>query len=267
MEVLTVCMQCQIENGVPNFASFRMSAIPDDLIIRQVCVAGHVTHTVLQNDRFELLSELALLALIDGYYREAVVNFSAMIERLHEFYIRVVAEKRGISEDTLRRIWKTMVSQSERQLGAFAMAYTFEHGEPAPQLRADTEVKFRNDVVHKGKFPTRAETVAYGQACFDLAHVILSSIKVDDYQDAVRTVVGFRLRDGYASARTASANPSTHGMATPICLSAPNLSADLEEAIAAIIARPPMSQLADLAATLRALVSQSTADGTPEAAT
>jgi hypothetical protein len=138
------------------------------------------------------------------------------------------------------------------------MIYAFVHGERAPQL-ANAMVSFRNDVVHKGKFPSRDETVAYGQATFDLAHIVIGRLKAEAYASALHTVVGFRLRDGHVSARKENARASTYAMQTPLCLTSANSAASVDEAIAALIARPPVKQLADLAAVIRQLVSQGVA--------
>lgn len=58
-------------------------------------------------------------------------------------------------------------SQSERQLGAFIFLFT-QHFKTKPELLHDNLVKLRNEVIHKGKIPTKDEAIKYGQEILEL---------------------------------------------------------------------------------------------------
>lgn len=60
-----------------------------------------------------------------------------------------------------------MSNQSERQLGAYIVSYSYSFGNVAP-LMAKSMTKFRNSVIHKGEFPTREKTIEYAGAVLKL---------------------------------------------------------------------------------------------------
>ena len=53
-----------------------------------------------------------------------------------------------------------MSNQSERQMGAYIVAYSSLFGEEVP-LMNDSQRNFRNSVIHKGEIPTREKTIQY----------------------------------------------------------------------------------------------------------
>jgi len=134
-----------------------------------------VTITLLQQQKFELLFEIGAFAITDGYYREAVSSFTSSMERFYEFFIKVVFADKGIPETSVVDSWKKVTKQSERQLGAFIFLYTSEFGE-SPKVLVDKEVQFRNEVIHKGKIPSRQEALNYGQVVLDLVRPVLQKL-------------------------------------------------------------------------------------------
>ena len=139
----------------------------------------------IRKHRFETLFDLGTRALMDGYAREAVVNFAAALERCFEFYLRSALLERSAVEgrlldDAVRELeatWKLLVSQSERQLGAFAAAYLGREGRApdflTPQgLGAD----FRNRVIHRGYLPREEEVQAYAARLFALMNRLLEEL-------------------------------------------------------------------------------------------
>src|SRR5215204_7577291 len=116
----------------------------------------------IRKERFEILFDFGSLAFLDGYYREAVANFAASLERFFEFWIRTIRNKRSVGDDSFEKTWKLMSKQSERQLGAFAVLYLFETGKFPDFLDSNRLMsRFRNDVIHTGKIPTRNDAVKY----------------------------------------------------------------------------------------------------------
>ena len=96
MQTFSTCMQCQAENGIPNFSSTTMVRIPDDGVIVATCDRGHRTITIIQQTKFKILSDMAIKAIADGYYRDAVASFAGALERLYEFFIRATCRKHAI---------------------------------------------------------------------------------------------------------------------------------------------------------------------------
>jgi hypothetical protein len=179
-------MQCVEEHGHADDPVYPAEP-QDNGLYRLVCRAGHETVTCVQEQKFEVLFDLALNAVIDGYYREAVASFTSSLERFYEFYIRVLCAKRGLDEATVGGAWKSVANQSERQLGAYLFAYLLENGLVAPQL-PKSKVEFRNDVIHKGKIPSRDEALGYGQAVLEMIAPVLAALKKNDGEH-VGTVV------------------------------------------------------------------------------
>ncbi len=151
----------------------------DDGRYESTCPKGHKSITILQQQKFEVLFDIGAYAIADGYYREAVSSSTSCLERFYEFFIKAVLFEKGLEEDTISVAWKPISKQSERQLGAFIFLYTSEFGIP-PKLLIDfinSRSSFRNDVIHKGKIPSRQEAVKYGQAVLDVIRPILRETK------------------------------------------------------------------------------------------
>jgi hypothetical protein len=139
----------------------------------------------IRKHRFEMLFDLGTRALIDGYAREAVVNFAAALERCLEFYLRAALLERAAAEHReletvlveLESTWKLLVSQSERQLGAFAAAYLSRQGR-APEFLtpAGMGTDFRNRVIHRGYLPREEEVQSYAARLFALMNRLLGEL-------------------------------------------------------------------------------------------
>jgi len=222
MRVLITCMQCFQEDGHP---SDKMSYVEynDANVYRNICERGHDTLVVPQQQRFELLFEIAANAILDGYYREAVVSFTAATERFFEFSFRVLASHVTDSEFTKSR---KSLGLSERQLGAFVGAWVIAFAE-TPETLPEKKVKFRNDVIHKGKFPTKQEAIDYGETVFSLLKSLISKLKKDRSKELQQVV----LRD--LVERSGGKQSSTVGMPTIISLVAP-MPSTLSEGLAAL---------------------------------
>ena len=139
----------------------------------------------IRKHRFEMLFDLGTRALVDGYAREAVVNFAAALERAFEFYLRSALLERFAREhralDTVTReldaTWKLLVSQSERQLGAFAALYLAREGR-APEFLTPQAMgtDFRNRVIHRGYLPRESEVQEYAARLFALMNRLLEEL-------------------------------------------------------------------------------------------
>jgi hypothetical protein len=164
MKLRMSCVQCVKEKIHENEQDLLLE-IRDDGIYGVTCVNGHHSTVILGHHKYEILFEMGVLALSDGYTREAVSNFAASLERFYEFSIEVLLRNRGLFSSDFDQTWKNLRNQSERQLGAFLILY-LNHFTKPPVMFDEKLTKFRNDVIHKGKFPTYEEVIKYSEAVF-----------------------------------------------------------------------------------------------------
>lgn len=152
-----------------------MAEVLDDLTYEALCPYGHNIVSTLAHQKFEILFECGLVALIDGYTREAVGNFVASYERFHEFCIRVFMKKKAISQEQFDKTWCFVKNQSERQLGSFYFLFLSELGSSPPNTieRNSTE---RNNVIHKGKLCRSEEAKKYAEDIFNYIKQILQQL-------------------------------------------------------------------------------------------
>ncbi|WP_309573215.1 hypothetical protein [Deinococcus sp.] len=177
MDFPTSCPACAQENRV----EFADSSVHDVTCRR--CGARYCV--LVRKQKFEVLFDLGTRALMDGYAREAVASFAAALERFMEFYVRAFALERAAGTDAdfggalgaLDGTWRHVASQSERQLGMFALAYLLREGrEPEFLTPQGLGTAFRNRVIHRGALPTRAEVEAYAAAVFTLIDQLLTEL-------------------------------------------------------------------------------------------
>lgn len=135
------------------------------------CAFGHVTKFHVQELNFQVLFEIALNAVADGYFREAVTSGTSALERYREFFCRVAARINGVSEEEFAAAWKRVKKSSENQLGMF-MAFNMSVFKKFPELmqedRGGCSVSFRNRVIHNGDIPTESEAIAYLEGIYKL---------------------------------------------------------------------------------------------------
>ncbi|MCT1403870.1 hypothetical protein M4D81_33220 [Paenibacillus sp. p3-SID867] len=175
MRISTRCAVCDILEN--DYESYFMFDITDEIIIQSVtCPKGHPSVLILTHQRFELLFDMGLHALNDGYYREAATNFAVAVERFHEFSIEVMTaalknnfgKPHGGNNFNSQYIstWKKMSQQSERQLGAYMMLYLLSFNK-SPDMLSNKTTQFRNEVTHKGTFPSKERVMEYGETVFN----------------------------------------------------------------------------------------------------
>ncbi|RJF72814.1 hypothetical protein D3875_15950 [Deinococcus cavernae] len=173
----TTCPNCLCENR----AEFTDSSIHE--LTCPNCKARYCVF--VRKQKFEMLFDLGTRALLDGYAREAVASFAAALERFFEFYVRAFALERaaqrgeefGEALGTLNATWRHVVSQSERQVGMFALAYLLREGKEPEFLSGKAlGTDFRNKVIHRGYIPGHAEVEEYAARIFALIDRLLSEL-------------------------------------------------------------------------------------------
>jgi hypothetical protein len=239
----TICFQCFEENGIPRLSTFSMQRIPHDGIVFNTCDRGHFSAFVSQQQQFEALSEIAIQAIFDGYYRESVVSFAAALERLYEFYVEVICCYRGICHGEYSIAWKALKTQSERQLGAFCICYLLENSAPAKLLSVKS-VEFRNKVIHQGLLPSRDEAVQFGQAVADCGFPLLKMLKSGQYASALNNSISRLIGARSKVARAKGAHVSVGTGSSPFSLTAAGTDISIEMILVERAKRPDFADAA-----------------------
>ncbi len=193
MKLITTCPVCQATNKPkeedmfmaflgPDKTPIKLAKLPpghlvefivgDENVYKLTCSQRHNFYYIYPEEKFELLFKSGISAFYDGYYREAVTSVAASVERFYEFAIKVICESQGIDPSNLGNAWKLVKNQSERQLGAFIYLYLITIKTSPPSL-SNSKIEFRNEVVHKGKFPTEEATLNYISDALGLIYQIL----------------------------------------------------------------------------------------------
>ena len=192
MKLPLSCHEC-IKSNTQGLGSVAWVEFRDDSRYEFTCSHNHKTVAILQEQKFEVLFEIGAFAIKDGYYREAVSSFSSSLERFYEFVATILLLKQKIDIITIKKAWKLVSSQSERQLGAYIFLYLSEFGE-APVLLNQKRITFRNAVIHKGKIPNKDEAINYGQSILDICRPIIAILK-ESYKDEITKAVLYHLRE------------------------------------------------------------------------
>lgn len=172
MKIKFQCSKC----FEANIKTIDFIQIQNDELYHYTCSNGHKNVYFQMNEKFELLMESAIYAIMDGYYREAVSSMTSSLERLQEYFIKVLFYENKIERNLFDETWKQVNSQSERQLGAFIFLYAQKY-HSIPENLTSKQREFRNDIIHKGKFPTYDETIEYGQRILDITFNILNRLR------------------------------------------------------------------------------------------
>lgn len=157
--------------------------VRDDGAYLSHCPKGHPFVTYLRQNLFEMLFEISVNAIVDGYYREAVTSFAASLERFYEFSIKVFSAANALDEKTFNGLWKQIGNHSERQLGAYISMHAICIRKPPVLLQ---NVSFRNSVVHKGKIPTMDEALEFGEQVRSLLTDSIVDLK-REFSDILRS--------------------------------------------------------------------------------
>lgn len=180
--------------------------INDESVYPFSCKNGHKNVLIHQEEKFELLFESAVHAISDGYFKEAVSSIASSIERLYEYCINVISLKNKILPTDIETSWKTISSQSERQLGAFIFLYLLEF-KKCPPLLNNNQITFRNKVIHKGYFPTFQEVLDFGEATLRVMFEILISLR-QNCKESIHEHQMLKAKDMFESTKIFSITPT-----------------------------------------------------------
>lgn len=155
MKLRIMCNECAKQKP-----TFQYVDIVDDGRYHTTCPLGHTQTIILENEKFQILFDLGISALMDRYPGEAVGRVAAALERFYEYSIIVMSDHSGTSADILQKTWKYVQQQSERQLGAYYFIF-LNHLQQAPPEFPQKMVLFRNKVIHQGYIPSHSEAQEY----------------------------------------------------------------------------------------------------------
>lgn len=187
--VVTACMAC-LSSLPPSEEQPRPVLIDgarEDDCYEFTCPHGHQQAMFLQMEKFELLFELGVAALLDHYPREAVTAFYASVERFYEWSVNVILTARAsaIKFDA----WKSAAGkQSERMIGAFHASWALEFGEVAPALPQEL-VRRRNLAVHEGQIPDESAAVEFGESVFEYVRPLMLRLRERHGDTAIPAVM------------------------------------------------------------------------------
>ncbi|MEZ9788169.1 hypothetical protein AB4301_06460 [Vibrio breoganii] len=160
--------------------SFRLTPhmLHDSGVHEIKCPRGHEYSVVLSAAKYEILYDLGMNALGDGYTRESVSSFASALERFYEFFIKFQVVNTGAKSELADQAWKIISNQSERQLGAFTYLYLSSIGELPPEL-SSKDRGFRNKVIHKGYIPSVDEAIGFGKVVYNHIMAVISELEVE----------------------------------------------------------------------------------------
>lgn len=204
MKLKCMCHQCLREHAPANGSyvtlPFDISGVldlKDDYCYEFTCPQGHNNAFFLAVPKYALLFDMGMSAYLDGYYREASLDFAASIERFHEFCIySMLWNDKTLKSDDLTQLWNQMKKQSERQYGAF-VALFFKCTGSLPQALSTSMITFRNDVTHKGAFPDQEKTDWYAKKVADY---------IKDNLNMLSQIDAFNIKGQYPALKEARQN-------------------------------------------------------------
>lgn len=161
MKIIVKCHQC----GPKEEAA--LLEIGNENLHQVICDKGHESSLIIAQQKHEILFEIAIHAIIDGYYREAISSFAASLERYYEFFINVISV--DVSSKEFKKAWKQVSSQSERQLGSYIFTY-LNAFRTSPNTLPQPLTTLRNNVIHKGHIPSREDAIKFGKAVAEIIY-------------------------------------------------------------------------------------------------
>jgi hypothetical protein len=198
----TPCFEC-LRAGQHNGVEFQLN---NKGIYKTKCNQGHDVNRIRSEPEHEVIFEVGCHAFIDGYYRDSISSFASALEKFYKFYCQIASAVNGVPDTVFEQSWK-LVGLSERQIGAFTMAFTLKEGKP-PKLLDPKMVKLRNEVVHQGLIPSASDASTYGRAVIGVIGSAIDLLKEKNIRELL-DVAGARIAKNMreSDVRTLSQSP------------------------------------------------------------
>lgn len=193
MKIPATCAVCMREerfekSGLPVLLPGEMH---DSGVVFVTCPEGHRSAALYNHRKHEIFFASGAMALFDGYSNEAVSSFATALERLYEFYIRVVCRKRDIPQEICDASWKLVARQSERQFGAFCFLYALE---TCSKFSLPPSIpEFRNKVLHRGYIPPFEEVYDFAEKIFRKIRSVMAKLR-ETAEDSIREEVSAEIQ-------------------------------------------------------------------------
>lgn len=192
MKIPLSCIQCVREKKEQAYF-YADILINNESVYSVKCGNGHDLKMNYLNVHFSLLFDNAIAAIVDGYLIEAVSSFALSYERFREFFLKTALLGNKLDPKRYDAAWKEVSKQSERQLGAFIFTHLTVFGE-MPALLSNSKNQFRNDVIHKGQFPTVAQCISYGNQILGIIRSVMAKLKtIEDYDRQMVSLVNEKI--------------------------------------------------------------------------
>jgi hypothetical protein len=197
-KVMAPCIECFKETGIPNF-NFVIQEQNDECVYSFKCDKGHEFILIQQIQRFELKFDMACFSYINDDYSAAVMYCASALERFREFFVQAVWLNNDCEECTssYEKYWKKVKSRSENQLGTFYAVYFSKFGDLNDAIEHEvkftqSDVEFRNNVVHKGFYANRERTFAYLEKTYKYISVLLKYLNAR-YAEGIRKAISYNI--------------------------------------------------------------------------
>lgn len=187
---LLVCFSCERKYGRRcNYGE--LVPLSDTDTYSYTCPVGSKTVKTIQNPRFEILTELALLEFNNNIFENSVTRFSSALERFFEFLTVYYLRLEGFHDLEITKVIRR-IKLSERLRGSFELVaslmklknnYLFPD---TPDL--DNLLQLRNKVVHGGYLPTEAESRQHGTAISEFLATTVQWIKDNHHKETMQAV-------------------------------------------------------------------------------
>jgi len=191
MKLLINCQKCLSDESIPLSERSKYQNYNESGQYDYTCSKGHVTAGILLNNKFEILFDMGVHAILDGYYREAVVNFTSCLERFYEYAIKIISHSHDVNYQEIDEAWRPIKSQSERQLGAYIFIY-FQTFKKVPNTLNQKWTTYRNNVIHKGEITNKKKAMEYGNLILKIIQPVIKDIKLD-YTDCIHDYLNYRI--------------------------------------------------------------------------
>ena len=103
MHVSINCPHCKGEDVFQHAIPLKPQ---NDCVYEVVRRNGHRFTANILYHQFQLLFEIAVNAIVDGYYREALGSFTASYERFMELFLKIVTKARDLDSEEIKRSWR-----------------------------------------------------------------------------------------------------------------------------------------------------------------
>lgn len=183
MNHYSLCIECQESDPLSLVCG--IGELTNELYAICTCPKGHKFLSGLMLHVPDILYTSAVQAFRKGCYSESILSFTAAFERICELFFKTFCLKYGSKVELVYETWNELKNQSERQYGAFCIAYCIS---TKSAWKADTkQIEFRNKVVHKGYIATRTEVESYAEYITTNIDKIITILN-KDFEDECREI-------------------------------------------------------------------------------